>query len=1410
EAPSFTPPAPGHVLLKISTAAPLGRILCPEDLHDWAVLSVSIDGMYRLPQKLLEAGGPLPEPGTAEGPLETHPFRYSARVLGSDFNLGQLVLPHVDVPEPTEEEGSPPEPDSPTSPEPDISFDIGTEEFTESLMRAGFPAAKVDGPAAFNFLCRPRTGLGGRIGLQDFLRLLEISVPASTERLLELYDKLVEKHESIETAFNALDANLEGALTQEAFSAGLEELGLEDVEPLFVALDSSRQGYITREDFRILSMTKRMKDLELASTAVRWLVTAAGSLPALLEQVDEQKQGSVTLQDFLSAATRLGFPEASAPGLEVAFGFAQLAEPEAESLSHKAFLSLKALEADVPSALVKLEELLFHDSADPALQTLSRAESVSFLEFQTGLQGAPLEPQALFFVLDSGAGSLGAPAFASVQAVNAAAQLRRLANCRRFVENGFGAIDANAFRALFEQGDEFEAEETLPRVSWPKAEVRSYRGRQWLQRLLNTLQDDRGRNLMERNPGSQSGGAWLYLFPVLEGQSTASDFKELPDAQVGMAKLARWHHARAFLDLRRLVAPGAEVEFRAYLTQVEAQPQGDFEADWTTPYRACETYIKGIIRLDRPLQRLCPRDVRLPMQPSGEPYIPPPPAKRPPPTVNEELEKEAAKIIGRLSFDFARWCHDSGFTEDKDVGPPALGKKGVKRHAFLQWLQESDVLKDLGDLLRPAVVRLVRAEKSGPACGLSGNENDAKYSYLRDYISKHLFRALNSEVEQHRQLRDERLWRLNAQDAEETWQAQDATLKRLTIEYELLGNWRRAREVYEEWLFLEPNVENGQAWFGFARFLMRCEQSQLDAERVLRYAISLRTEEAGPDFQEVAFLAGILINHRLPSSMDEGPRSARFEAALAMMESYADRHALERLPLYMIFLIFAVEARVLRQAAENPSEAQAKEAGQLAEQGDRLAAEAAKYLELARAAPESWLGTLDAGGEPVFPELEALVTQEKVNRGQALEAPKESPAMPAAWLPTAAPPFPDPASLHAAPEAEDAAALEAVDFLLHFGLADLASFLLTHAVEAYGFLSPATAMSERCRLQLVKAAMLSKDWEQAESLLSDLFSRRGGDRLPEAHSLLGECRFQAACAGAGASYSSALAAFETALAFMEDTGASPKEDPVLHLRVGRILHLQAEDGDFKDAAIAERAVKHYKKSVMVSPTAEAWKNIGLCRYRLVKHAQSNKEQKLQEAMKYLQEANLLDRERPEILAWLGICAVELGLVQIAKQAFRQLMRFEERLEVPVALELANVFLRFSNEQQASYAERGRLVQDGRYCAEAAAMAKAVMDRGQCGRAQQILAWCKALQGDHGAAAGDFCAALPNLQDPAALEEAANMARHCASMVPGEPHLVALVEEAIAMAVEPKEPEPTESCDGLDNVSDDQGQDAGAS
>lgn len=36
------------------------------------------------------------------------------------------------------------------------------------------------------------------------------------------------------------------------------------VEALFVALDTSRSGSISREDLRVLSMAKRMNDLEMA------------------------------------------------------------------------------------------------------------------------------------------------------------------------------------------------------------------------------------------------------------------------------------------------------------------------------------------------------------------------------------------------------------------------------------------------------------------------------------------------------------------------------------------------------------------------------------------------------------------------------------------------------------------------------------------------------------------------------------------------------------------------------------------------------------------------------------------------------------------------------------------------------------------------------------------------------------------------------------------------------------------------------------------------------------------------------------------------------------------------------------------------------------------------------------------
>ena len=56
--------------------------------------------------------------------VEAHPLRYAVRLLGCDFNGGQLVLPHVELPPPPDEavpEGEAPEaaeaePEVPDSP----------------------------------------------------------------------------------------------------------------------------------------------------------------------------------------------------------------------------------------------------------------------------------------------------------------------------------------------------------------------------------------------------------------------------------------------------------------------------------------------------------------------------------------------------------------------------------------------------------------------------------------------------------------------------------------------------------------------------------------------------------------------------------------------------------------------------------------------------------------------------------------------------------------------------------------------------------------------------------------------------------------------------------------------------------------------------------------------------------------------------------------------------------------------------------------------------------------------------------------------------------------------------------------------------------------------------------------------
>ena len=59
-------------------------------------------------------------------------------------------------------------------------------------------------------------------------------------------------------------------------------------------------------------------------------------------------------------------------------------------------------------------------------------------------------------------------------------------------------------------------QESLPQVLFDNQVQTAYRGREWLQRLLNTLGDDRGRDPVE-DVLSKTGGTWLYMFPSLQG-----------------------------------------------------------------------------------------------------------------------------------------------------------------------------------------------------------------------------------------------------------------------------------------------------------------------------------------------------------------------------------------------------------------------------------------------------------------------------------------------------------------------------------------------------------------------------------------------------------------------------------------------------------------------------------------------------------------------------------------------------------------------------------------------------------------------------------------------------------------------------------------------------------------------------
>merc|ERR1719159_1249674 len=132
---------------------------------------------------------------------------------------------------------------------------------------------------------------------------------------------------------------------------------------------------------------------------------------------------------------------------------------------------------------------------------------------------------------------MGVADMAVLSAFNAYQQQARIGACRDFLNSAF-ATPKDAFQKLFDdQGEALkEAEEFEPRIEWEQATLSRYCGRKWMQRLLNTLNDERGRNAEATDGGH---GAWLHLFPLLTGQPEAMDFKEVTDAaQSGLARTA--------------------------------------------------------------------------------------------------------------------------------------------------------------------------------------------------------------------------------------------------------------------------------------------------------------------------------------------------------------------------------------------------------------------------------------------------------------------------------------------------------------------------------------------------------------------------------------------------------------------------------------------------------------------------------------------------------------------------------------------------------------------------------------------------------------------------------------------------------------------------------------------------------
>eukprot|EP00811_Abedinium_folium_P036425 NODE_9134_length_1445_cov_2.229894.p1 GENE.NODE_9134_length_1445_cov_2.229894~~NODE_9134_length_1445_cov_2.229894.p1 ORF type:complete len:298 (-),score=122.23 NODE_9134_length_1445_cov_2.229894:551-1330(-) len=223
-----------------------------------------------------------------------------------------------------------------------------------------------------------------------------------------------------------------------------------------------------------------------------------------------------------------------------------------------------------------------------------------------------------------------------------------------------------------------------------------------------------------------------------------------------------------------------------------------------------------------------------------------------------------------------------------------------------------------------------------------------------------------------------------------------------------------------------------------------------------------------------------------------------------------------------------------------------------------------------------------------------------------------------------------------------------------------------------------------------------------------------------------------------------------------------------------------------------RATRHYRFSLWVVPTAEVWHNAGVCAYRIACRARdaagSNGGRRgdggggvggggggdavepvapvatdlFHEALALLTEANLLDPERPQISAWLAVCAAETGQVQVTRQTLRQVLRFEDRLGYDAAIELARVLLRCGDIC-------------GRYAREAVQLTQIARARSDTVEACLLLAQGYENAGEDKPASTEYRSLLARLDgEPALQDEVLQAAEACAARLLAAPQWAALV------------------------------------